>query len=73
MYVYIKTLENKYILDVNPEHTIIHLKYQIQDILEIKYEQQRLIYKGQSLADENTIKNSGIRENEIIHMLLNMI
>jgi hypothetical protein len=36
MYVYIKTLENKYIFDVNPQHTISYLKYQIQDILEIK-------------------------------------
>jgi hypothetical protein len=73
MYVYIKTLENKYIFDVNPQHTISDLKYQIQDILKITYEQQRLIFNGTPMENEKSIEKCGVKENGIIHLLLSMV
>jgi hypothetical protein len=66
-------LENKYIFDVNPQHTISHLKYQIQDILQIKYEQQRLIFNGTPIENESIIEKCGVKENGIIYLLLSMI
>lgn len=73
MYIYIKTLENKYLFNVKPQHTILHLKYQIQDILQINYQKQRLIFNGAHMENENTIEKCGVKENEIIHLLLSMV
>jgi hypothetical protein len=72
MKIFIKTLETKYELDVQPDNTIAHLKYQIQDSLNIKYEQQRLIYNGLTMTNEYQIIDYGVKENGIIHLLLSM-
>ena len=72
MIIFIKTMEAKYELEVQQEHTIAHLKYQIQDTLNIQYEQQRLIYNGLTMTNEYQILDYGIKENGIIHLLLCM-
>ena len=63
----------KYSLEVQPDHTIAHLKYQIQDTLNIQYEQQRLIFNGAPMENERTIIGHGVAENGVIHLLLSMI
>jgi ubiquitin C len=73
MIIFIKTLENKYILQVEPENTIAHLKYQIQNNLHIQYEQQRLIFNGSPMDNEHTLLQYGVHKNSTIHLLLCMI
>jgi hypothetical protein len=73
MFVYIKTLTNKYKLNVAPEDTILHLKYQIEETLQILVKQQRLIFNGYTMVDENTLEQSGVKENSVIHLVFCMM
>ena len=73
MKIFIKTLENKYEFQVNPENTIVNLQYQIQDILQIDPLQQRLIFNGSPMNIEHTFKADGVQENSVIHLLICMI
>ena len=73
MDIFIKTMTNKYKFSVNLEDTILHLKYQIQDTLHIDVRQQRLIFRGYPMVDENTLQKSGAEENSVIHLILCMI
>jgi len=73
MIIFIKTIENKYILQVEPENTITHLKYQIQNNLHIQYEQQRLIFNGSPMVNDYTLQQHGVHKNSTIHLLLCMI
>lgn len=73
MNIFIKTLENKYIFQVEPEYTISHLKYQIQDILHIKVEQQRLIFNGSPMVSEYSLQKYGVENKDTIYLLLCMI
>lgn len=72
MFVFIKISENKHRIEVNPENTILFLKYKIQDELHMDVRQQRLIFNGYSMSDENTLHKSGVKENSTIHLLLSM-
>jgi hypothetical protein len=73
MNIFIKTLENKYIINVNDEETVLSLKYQIQNILNINILQQRLIFLGYPLVDEEILSKYGVKENSVIHLLLCII
>jgi hypothetical protein len=73
MIIYIKTIENKYKFDVKPEHTIYYLKHQIQDILKINYEQQRLIFKGIPMENHYNLNKYSVKENEVIYLLIYML
>ena len=73
MNIFIKTLENKYMINVNDEETVLSLKYQIQNILNINVLQQRLIFLGYPMVDETILKNLGVKENSVIHLLLCII
>lgn len=61
----IKTLstEKDISLDFNPECTVAQLKYQIQEKENIPVNKQELWFRGITLKDEETLRNSGI-ENE---------
>lgn len=68
MKVKIKQIDNtKQELDINPRSTVIQLKYQIQDILSIPIESQRIMYKGHPLVDNQTLDK--IVEGDIIHVM----
>lgn len=73
MNIFIKTLENKYMITVNAEETVLSLKYQIENSLNIKVEKQRLIFLGHPMVDETVLDKLGVKENSIIHLLLCMI
>ena len=73
MNIFIKTLENKYMINVNSEETVLSLKYQIKNILNINVQQQRLIFLGYPMVDETILNNLGVKENSVIHLLLCMI
>ena len=73
MNIIIKTLENKYMITVNAEETVLSLKYQIENNLNINVEKQRLIFLGHPMVDETILDKLGVKENSIIHLLLCMI
>ena len=73
MNIFIKTLENKYMITVNAEETVLSLKYQIENSLNINVEKQRLIFLGHPMVDETVLDKLGVKENSIIHLLLCMI
>jgi len=60
-------------IDVNIEKTVLSLKYQIENSLNIKVLQQRLIFQGYPLVDEQILSKYDVKENSIIHLLLCMI
>jgi hypothetical protein len=72
MIVYIKTLENKYEFQVEPENYIAHLKDKIYDRLNIQPSQQRLIFNGSPMVIEYTLHQQDVRENSVIHLLMTM-
>jgi Ubiquitin family len=68
MKVKIKQIDNtKRELDISPTSTVIQLKYQLQDILSIPIEQQRLIYNGHPLVDNQTLHK--IHEGDTIYIM----
>ena len=60
-------------INVNSEETVLSLKYQIKNILNINVQQQRLIFLGYPMVDETILNNLGVKENSVIHLLLCMI
>ena len=73
MIIYIKTLENKYQFQVNPENYIAHLKDKIYERLNIHPNQQRLIFNGSPMVIEYTLQQQGVQENSVIHLLITMM
>jgi hypothetical protein len=72
MIIFIKTLTNKYKLIVHPENTITYLRYQIEKILDVKYDQQRLIFNGAPMVNERTLEESGVKDKSMIFLVLCM-
>ena len=73
MNIFIKTLENKYMITIDAEDTVLSLKYQIENSLHINVKQQRLLFQGYPLVDETILNKLGVKENSVIHLLLCMI
>ena len=64
--VFIKTLIGKTIvLDVKPDYTI-------EDIKELAYDQQRLIFKGKQLEDYKTLEQYKIENESTLHYVLKL-
>jgi hypothetical protein len=73
MNIFIKTLEGKYVFNVDPTITVALLKDQISVTLQIHKLQQRLIFNGSPMVDEYSLEKHNVRENSIIHLLLSMM
>lgn len=71
--VFIKTLSGKTItLEVKDSDTIQSIKDKIKDIEGIPAEQQRLVFNGKQLEDNNTIADYGIQADSSIHLVLRL-
>jgi len=57
---------SKYEFKVSGKMAVAELKKQVQEKSEIKSEEQRLIYKGRVLKDEQTMDDLKIKENDTI-------
>jgi len=71
--IYIKTLQGKNItLDVKNTDTIASIKDKIKDIEGIPVDQQRIVFNGKQLEDNNTIADYGIEADSSLHLVLRL-
>ena len=71
--IFVKTLTGKNItVDIDLNETVEKLKYIIQNLEGIPPDQQRLIYKGYQLEDENTLKDYSIEKDSTLHLIIRL-
>ena len=72
MLIKVKTVTNRDldISTVEPENTVAQLKEAIEASEGVPVIQQRLVFKGRPLADEQTISATGINPGDFVHMVL---
>jgi len=73
MQIFIKTLQGKSItFDVNESMSIVELKNIIAQKEGIPVDQQRLVFHGKQLEDNNTLKDYEIQNEDNIHLVLRL-
>jgi hypothetical protein len=60
-------------IDIDPDATVLELKTEISKILNIKTQQQLLIYKGLKMTENKTLRDEGIIENSTVHLLMSLV
>ncbi|KAG2323710.1 hypothetical protein Bca52824_006438 [Brassica carinata] len=67
----VKTLTGKEIgFEIDPMDTIARIKEKIEEIEGIPPLQQRIIYTGKQLADDQTAKHYNVQGGSVLHLVL---
>ena len=73
MQIFVKTLTGKQLfVEVTGDTTIEEIKGQIHEKEGIPPDQQRLIFAGKQLETERTVADYGLRNEDVIHMVLRL-
>ena len=67
--IHIKSGQNKWDVSIDPSQTILNLKEEIAKVSEIPSGNQRLIYSGKILKDDQTVESYNIKDDHAIHMV----
>lgn len=59
-------------INVTPSMTIMQLKLQIQKVEQYTPDQQRIVYSGKQLSDDNRIKNYPISADATLHLIIRL-
>eukprot|EP01084_Bolivina_argentea_P256984 432856_1 len=71
--IFVKTLSGKTIIvDCEMADAVLTIKYRIQDKEGIPPEQQRLIFAGKQLEDEQTLSHYNCSYNSTVHLILRL-
>lgn len=72
MKVIVKKLQGKEcVVDILPTETVLQLKHKVRDLLGISVPQQRLLFTGKTLADENPLSfYPGIKDGSKLNLLV---
>ena len=70
---FVKTLTGKNIdISIDPNMTILQVKQQIYNRENVPVEQQRLVFQGKQLEDNNTISHYEIVNGSTLHLVLRL-
>ena len=67
--IHIKQGPNKWDVTVEVTETVADLKKQINEVSSIPVENQRLIYSGKILKDDQTLESYKLQEDHVIHLV----
>lgn len=67
--IHVKQGPNKWDISVELSQTVAQLKKQITEASEIPVENQRLIYSGKILKDDQTLDSYKVQEDHVIHLV----
>eukprot|EP00037_Helgoeca_nana_P038169 m.19234 g.19234 ORF g.19234 m.19234 type:complete len:76 (+) comp9897_c0_seq1:178-405(+) len=71
MLIKVKTLTGKEIeIDVEPTDTVIRIKERVEEKSGIPPDQQRLIFTGKQMADDQDIKFYKVTGGAVLHLVL---
>ncbi|TRM67423.1 ubiquitin-related domain-containing protein [Schizophyllum amplum] len=71
MLIKVKTLTGKEIeLDADPEDKIRRVKEKVEEQTGIPPDQQRLIFSGRQLKNEQSVQEVGITPGSVLHVVL---
>jgi hypothetical protein len=59
-------------ITVNPDMTVLELKHLIEKIENYTPDQQRIVYSGKQLTDDNHIKDYPISSNAMLHLIIRL-
>jgi hypothetical protein len=59
-------------ITVVPSMTVLELKYLIEKIEQYAPDQQRIVYSGKQLSDENQLKDYSIQPDVTIHLIIRL-
>lgn len=55
-------------IEINVKDTVFHLKDNVEKAMKIKHEEQRLIFKGHVLKDEEIIEDTNVKNGDTIEL-----
>ena len=73
MQIFVRMLSGKTVtLQVEKSDSVASLKQKIEDKEGIKADQQRFVFGGKNLQDNNTLSDYNIQENSTLNLVLHM-